>query len=163
MGGVLNTLGQIGQAMAGQTGIGQSINRYRRLIQHHTQPQQGSTDGQLNAPGQGPMGTPEAMQDPMGDAAGSQDSQMSSSYTPQPQMDTGDDSGPMGYDNAAKGILVTKPIIARVGESGPEAIVPLNNQPGNKVRPDLLEGHLAPPHMPGVRYQKFKGYVNPAY
>ncbi len=76
-----------------------------------------------------------------------------------------DESGstPMDYENAGQGKLVTHPIIARVGEKGPEAIIPLNNAPGNHVRPDMLQGHLAPPKVPGMRYQKFKGYVNPTY
>lgn len=37
-------------------------------------------------------------------------------------------------DNMAEGKLVTKPTIAILGENEPEAVIPLNNKPGNKVR-----------------------------
>lgn len=63
-----------------------------------------------------------------------------------------------GILSAAQGTLVTKPTLARIGESGPEAVIPMNNRPGNKVQPDLLEGHLANPKIPGVKYSRYKGY-----
>jgi hypothetical protein len=139
MGGFLGVLGGIGKGIVERSVANRLANRYR---------QQNPGAGQEIA-GPGWTGQPAPPIQPP--------------QPPQPGVPPSDDAGPMGYDNAARGVLVTKPIIARVGENGPEAIVPLNNNAGNKVRPDLLEGHLAPPHVPGMRYQKFKGYKNPAY
>jgi hypothetical protein len=40
----------------------------------------------------------------------------------------------------ADGGVVTKPTMAVVGEDGPEAVVPLGNRPGAKVRPSAMSG-----------------------
>lgn len=48
----------------------------------------------------------------------------------QEQMMAGDDTA-LGPEAMARGKLVTKPTIARLGEAGPEMVVPLNNKPGN--------------------------------
>ena len=77
--------------------------------------------------------------------------------------ESGGESEPFGYDNEAQGRLVTKPTIARIADKGPELVVPMNSAAGNRVRPDMLEGHLQAPKVPGVRYQQFKGYVKPSY
>ena len=41
-------------------------------------------------------------------------------------------------DSMAKGQIVTHPTVARLGESGPEAVIPLSPTPGAKLSPDLL-------------------------
>lgn len=64
----------------------------------------------------------------------------------------------MAMMGAAKGTIVTKPTIARIGESGPEAVVPLTPRPGNHLNPDILEGHVSEPKVPGVRYSRYKTY-----
>lgn len=65
--------------------------------------------------------------------------EMSSIWNPQPEEDLG------------AGKLVTKPTIARIGEKGPEAIIPLTPRAGNKLSPDLLRGF--PSGIPHPRYQ----------
>jgi hypothetical protein len=148
MGGFLNTLGAIGKGIVANSGPGRMMNRYGR----HQQPQMmGPHPNQPQSQTDQDIANMQAIPPEPG------------SMPPQPNAPMGEDSGPLGYENAAKGVLVTKPTIARVGESGPEAIVPLNNAAGNKVRPDLMEGHLQPPKVPGVRYQNFKGYIKPSY
>lgn len=62
-----------------------------------------------------------------------------------------------------KGKLVTHPVVARLGESGPEAVIPLTPRVGNKLQPDLLEGHGAAPKVPGVSYSRYKGFSNRAF
>ena len=57
---------------------------------------------------------------------------------------------------AGSGAIVTSPTIAKIGERGPEAIVPLTPRAGNKLQPDMLEGHIAGPRVPGVRYSRYK-------
>ena len=56
------------------------------------------------------------------------------------------------------GGIVTKPTLARIGERGPEAVVPLTPRPGNKLQPDLLEGHVTAPKVPGVKYSRYKSF-----
>ena len=56
------------------------------------------------------------------------------------------------------GGIVTKPTLARIGERGPEAVVPLTPRAGNKLQPDLLEGHITAPKVPGVRYSRYKSF-----
>ena len=58
----------------------------------------------------------------------------------------------------AGGGIITKPTLARIGEKGPEAVVPLTPRPGNKMQPDLLEGHMGMPHVPGVKYSRYKSF-----
>lgn len=58
----------------------------------------------------------------------------------------------------AGGQIVTRPTYARLGESGPEAVVPLHPTPSAKLSPDLLEGHLSPPRVPGVKYSRYKSF-----
>ncbi len=92
--------------------------------------------------------------------------QMMGPHPVQSQDQTDEDIANMNAiqpENDARGKLITKPTIARLGESGPEAVIPLNNKAGNRVTPDLMEGHLMPPKVPGVRYQNFKGYIKPSY
>ena len=56
------------------------------------------------------------------------------------------------------GGIVTKPTLARIGERGPEAVVPLTPRPGNKMQPDVLEGRIAAPRVPGVHYARYKSF-----
>jgi hypothetical protein len=56
------------------------------------------------------------------------------------------------------GGIITKPTLARIGEKGPEAVVPLTPRPGNKMQPDLLEGRLSNPAVPGVKYSRYKSF-----
>ena len=71
--------------------------------------------------------------------------EMSSIWNPQPEEDLG------------AGKLVTKPTIARVGEKGPEAIIPLTPRAGNKLSPDLLKDF--PSGIPHPRYRSFGGRI----
>ncbi len=57
----------------------------------------------------------------------------------------GDSASPWNWQNPyeeslAQGKIVTKPTVARLGESGPEAVIPLSPTPGAKLSPDLLAG-----------------------
>lgn len=56
------------------------------------------------------------------------------------------------------GKLVTKPTLAKIGEKGPEAVVPLTPRPGNKLGPDLLEGRLRPPVPKGLHYSEYHSF-----
>ena len=56
------------------------------------------------------------------------------------------------------GSIVTQPTLAKIGEHGPEAVVPLTPRAGNKLQPDLLEGHITPAKVPGVRYSRYRSY-----
>ena len=47
-----------------------------------------------------------------------------------------------GMDAFAGGKLVTQPTVAMLGEKGPEAVVPLNSAPGQKVTPGMLGGGI---------------------
>lgn len=50
---------------------------------------------------------------------------------------------PSNQSPMAKGSIVTRPTVAMLGDKGPEAVVPLNNKPGNKVKPSMLFGRRA--------------------
>lgn len=67
--------------------------------------------------------TADAAADPSGDNAGG-------GYVPMPS--------PQMPEPMARGRIVTKPTTALLGESGPEAVVPLNNNPQNRVTPAIL-------------------------
>src|SRR6185436_13212535 len=46
-----------------------------------------------------------------------------------------------------RGGVVTQPTLVKLAEHGqPEAVVPLTPRPGNRLQPDMLEGHINPPH-----------------
>ena len=68
-----------------------------------------------------------------------------------------DSEAPAIDEAAAQGTVVTRPTIAKLGEEGPEAVVPLTPRAGNKMQPDLLEGRIAEPSVPGIRYSRYKG------
>ncbi len=84
------------------------------------------------------------------------------------------DYNPGGY---ARGGFAGNKETVRVAESGPEmaggkivsspsivslnkgdSVIPLTPRPGNKFQPDLLEGHIAPPKVPGIQYSRYKSY-----
>lgn len=48
------------------------------------------------------------------------------------------DRNPLAGGPYADGGIVTRPTVAVIGESGPEAIVPLGNRPGAKIRPSSM-------------------------
>ena len=81
----------------------------------------------------------------------------------QPDMQTDDEQFGGEPDSLARGKIVTTPTIARLGDRGPEAVIPLNSHVGAHVRPDMLEGHLQAPKVQGIRYQQAKGFVKPSY
>ena len=82
--------------------------------------------------------------------------QWQSSPTPPPMM-AGVAAG------LAKGAtMVTQPTIAKIGESGPEMVVPMNASAHNRVQPDVLEGHITAPKVPGVRYNRYKAFTDRA-
>jgi hypothetical protein len=61
----------------------------------------------------------------------------------------------------AKGAtIVSSPTIAKIGEAGPEMVVPLKARAGNRVQPDVLEGHISPPRTPGIRYSRYKTFTD---
>ena len=87
------------------------------------------------------------------------------------------DQGADYYDNEARGGISGAVHMARIAESGPEAVggqivtqpsfvqlekgeavVPLTPRAGNKLQPDLLEGHVMSPHTPGIGYSRYKSY-----
>lgn len=62
----------------------------------------------------------------------------------------------MGFD---KGTIVTKPTIAKLAEHGQaEAVIPLTPKAGNRMQPDILEGRITPPKVPGVKYSRYSSY-----
>ena len=61
------------------------------------------------------------------------------------------------------GAIITEPTLARIGEHGPEAVVPLTPRATNKMQPDLLEGHITAPKVPGVRYSRYKSFAHQTY
>ena len=75
-------------------------------------------------------------------------------------MQPDDPTGGMGspVESLARGKIVTRPMIARIGENGPEAVVPLTPRAGNHMQPDIMEGHITPPKTPGIRYSRYTGY-----
>lgn len=72
-------------------------------------------------------------------------------------------SGGVVPEAMAHGKIVTSPTIARVGESGPEAVIPLTPRAHNKLNPDLLEGHITNPKVPGIRYSSYRHFTNRAF
>jgi hypothetical protein len=61
-----------------------------------------------------------------------------------------DDALDLASDSFARGQIVTSPTIARLGESGPEAVVPLSGGPHDKVSGAMLTDQpIAAPHNLG--------------
>jgi hypothetical protein len=67
-----------------------------------------------------------------GDEIGRQDQ-------PIPDLSMSSGSG-SGFDMFGSGKMVTEPTLAMVGDKGPEAVVPLTDQPGSKTSPGMLGG-----------------------
>jgi hypothetical protein len=61
---------------------------------------------------------------------------------------------------AASGTVVTSPTIAKIGEKGPEMVVPLKARGGNRIQPDVLEGHITPPKSPNIRYSRYRSFTD---
>ena len=127
--------------------ISQGVNRYRQAQQQAANPSPAthmdrSPVAESN-PALTPPGQDEGMQQPIGyaDEVGG-DPQQSNTYGGQgaAAFDAGDQfSGSMdGIDQYGQGQVVTKPTLALVGERGPEAVVPLLTQPGQKIGSDML-------------------------
>jgi hypothetical protein len=60
--------------------------------------------------------------------------------------------------NMARGGVVTEPTLAVVGESGPEAVVPLNSKPDNYGRPSMVFGSEVV-RTPRKRFERQYGYA----
>lgn len=79
-----------------------------------------------------------------------------------PDSSAGDEgaglAGNVIEDLAAGGKLVTTPTIAKIGEKGPEAVIPLTPRAGNKLQPDILQGQVAAPSVPGMKLARYRGY-----
>lgn len=100
--------------------------------------------------------------------------------------DAAQDVGDLGGDAALEGLallahggMAAEPMIAKVGEAGPEmaggriisspsivalkkgeSVVPLTPHASNKLQPDLIEGHVAAPNPQGIHYSRYKAYGN---
>lgn len=60
------------------------------------------------------------------------------------------------FEPMAHGRMVTKPTLALLGERGPEAVVPMNTNPENKVSMPPTPGILRPPEMVQPRYPRYR-------
>lgn len=140
------------------TNAGRMVGKFQRYHAQHGPPPPSYTAGH---PAQAPVSDPSQSPDPFD---GSVDPSQAASSGPQEQEMAGGNSpnGPP-IESYGGGKLVTQPTVARLGESGPEMVIPLNGKPGNHTRPDLLEGHLAPPQIKGMRYQRYRAFANKAY
>lgn len=91
--------------------------------------------------------------------------------------DLGGDAGLADLALMAKGGIASQPMTAKIAESGPEvaggrivtspsivklqkgeAVVPLTPRPGNKLQPDLLEGHITAMKPQGESFSRFQRY-----
>lgn len=80
-------------------------------------------------------------------------------------MGKGGDDGMGGGDDMAAleafsgGKIVTHPTTALIGENGPEAVIPLNPQPGAKITPGMMGLNTPTPGLTGTktRTQKVSG------
>jgi hypothetical protein len=78
------------------------------------------------------------------------DSALSPQTQDQPSPQGIEDTIDLADDSFARGKIVTSPTVAMLGEKGPEAVVPLNNQPDNKVSGAMLTDQpIAQPHTLG--------------
>lgn len=59
---------------------------------------------------------------------------------------------------AEHGTVVTKPTIVKLGEKEPEMVIPLHPKAGNHIQPDILEGRVSPPRVPGVHYSRYRSF-----
>jgi hypothetical protein len=167
MGGFAGALGQIG------TGIAQNAaNRspvFRALYQRYLSGRNPTGTPQMaNKPGYGQVANTAGWTingQPLGDNAPAQ-GPGAMGQIPGPTgppgadpmaTDVGSDMG-SGIPQLAGGTLITKPTIAKIGEAGPEAVVPLTPRPGNKMQPDIIEGRVAAPRVPGVHYSRYKSF-----
>ena len=95
--------------------------------------------GIIGAIGQGMARYRAAQQQASGSPANQMDmSPVTGALPPQSQPvgasdETGGGAEPLGMDTFGEGQLVTRPTIALLGDKGAERVVPLNNNPMNKV------------------------------
>ena len=163
MGGFLSTLGEIGKGIGqhvlsniesknSRSPLGGSIYqaiRNRQNAQNWQNLQSPASPGSVSAPG-----TWMPSQDPT--VTGIPPSGGPPDAT---QMALGEGPNPwLAGEAMAAGQIVTKPTFARIGEHGPEAVVPLTPRAGNHLQPDILEGHVSGPKVPGVRYSRYRGF-----
>lgn len=143
------------------TNAGRMVGKYQRYRDHHNGIPGAPPAAAYGAANPAGSMTNYPQPDPFDGAVGAPQSDMSG---PQEQEMAGGNSpeGPP-IESYGAGKLVTHPTVARLGEAGPEMVIPLNGKPGNHTRPDLLEGHLAQPQIKGVRYQRYRGFANKAY
>ena len=109
------------------------------LYQAYQKHQQAKQDQQLNAgmerdvattPGAGPAGS--------AGSPGPQAPMQPAAQPPVPDDPSTDDPGNDGAQPFAQGGVVTQPTRAILGENGPEAVVPLTDQPGAHVSTNML-------------------------
>lgn len=171
--GWLGALGAIGGAVANRVedkvakkyGIGGDPN----AAQNPNQPQDPTQPPPTSIPGyakyramQTPLGraisggVQRYRQPPAGPQIPSQETAdaMSAPPMPAPVMDGSTDLA--GVEPMAQGQMVTKPTVALLGERGPEAVVPMNGNPANKVSmPPATHGIKLPTiPYPHLRYRK---------
>lgn len=94
------------------------------------------------APGQ-QLSTNEQIGDLDSGPATSSDNYMPPEDNQAPPPSVGDtsagDTG--GLDAFGGGKIVTTPTVAKLGDKGPEAVIPLTSQPGEKLSPGMLGGN----------------------
>lgn len=72
---------------------------------------------------------------------------------PQPEAMGDPDLAGLQPDMMAHGRMVTKPTVALLGERGPEAVVPMNSDPNNKISMPAVPG-MRLPMVPHPRYRR---------
>lgn len=146
MGGFLSALGQgiLDNASQNSPIANSIIARYRRNM--NPDPNAMSGQQMVDAMNQNPVPQPTLQPPKIGQNPEQPDPQIGNqNQWNQPQPMKG-------------GAIVTQPTIAKIGEAGPEAVVPLTPRASNKMQPDLLEGHITAPKVPGVRYSRYKSF-----
>lgn len=144
-----------------QSLLGALIGRYRS----GTQPNPTSTTTLPNACGTGMGGQGGVVNTPNGNATVLNPSVAPSSPPPPapPPLGggvLGSGADPDVSDTYASGSIVTRPTKALIGERGPEMVVPLTPRSQNRIQPDVFEGHITPPKVPGMRYSRYKSYTD---
>ncbi len=170
MGGFWSGLGNamLDTAAANSPLANSVISRYRRdpSIQGSSSPQLSGPDmSQAMGPIPQPsLQTPATGLDPtspvaqaLQQGAGGEQIGNQSQWSQDPQSHGGG-GGLAAIAGLAHGAIVTSPTIARIGESGPEAVVPLTPRAGNRLQPDLLEGHVVPKGVPGMRLSRYRSF-----
>ena len=178
MGGFLSTLGSVGQQIGQQVGSGmlqnspiansvyQSWRKRRTDAQNTPTTQDGKTpqadsltgDATGYAGRQAMMDANRAsgMEDMSKPGAGADASV--SGMIPDAATMAASSQWNQSFPFARGGTVVSQPMIAKLGEHGPEAVIPLNARAQNRMQPDMLEGHITAPKVPGVRYSRYRTF-----